>query len=103
MTASHFRILSEIIAGHVSGSPPPPLSAKERTGILPIDILKKNHKAIKLGLYGRSIAAFPLVKPIPDQEGREQASSSLHRSVTPCSLSCKRPLRARPRRAPSSA
>ena len=35
-----FRILSENIAGHVSGSPPPPLSAKERTGILPIDILK---------------------------------------------------------------
>ncbi|GAA5965036.1 hypothetical protein JCM8115_005689 [Rhodotorula mucilaginosa] len=57
LTSGSLSILSEIIAGHVSGSPPPPLSAKERTGILPIDILKKNHKAIKLGLYGFFVSA----------------------------------------------
>ncbi|CEQ38736.1 SPOSA6832_00206 [Sporobolomyces salmonicolor] len=49
--------LSEIVAGHLAGSPPPPLSAKERTGILPLDVLKRNHKAIKLGLYGFFISA----------------------------------------------
>lgn len=47
-------VLSEIIAGHVAGSPPPPLSAKERTGFFPLDLLKQNHKAIKLGIYGAS-------------------------------------------------
>ncbi|POY71273.1 hypothetical protein BMF94_5585 [Rhodotorula taiwanensis] len=57
LTSGSLSILSEIIAGHVSGSTPPPLSAKERTGILPIDILKKNHKALKLGLYGFFVSA----------------------------------------------
>ncbi|GAA5898636.1 hypothetical protein JCM6882_000885 [Rhodosporidiobolus microsporus] len=56
-TSGSLSILSEIIAGHVSGSPPPPLSAKERTGIPPLDILKRNHKAIKLGLYGFFVSA----------------------------------------------
>lgn len=50
-------ILSEIIAGHVAGSPPPPLSAKERTGFYPLDVLKQNHKALKLGLYGFFVSA----------------------------------------------
>ncbi|GAA5827082.1 hypothetical protein JCM11251_002235 [Rhodosporidiobolus azoricus] len=56
-TSGALSILSEVIAGHVAGSPPPPLSAKERTGILPLDVLKRNHKAIKLGLYGFFISA----------------------------------------------
>ncbi|GAA5859575.1 hypothetical protein JCM8547_006148 [Rhodosporidiobolus lusitaniae] len=51
-TSGSLSILSEIIAGHVSGSPPPPLSAKERTGFYLLDVLKQNHKALKLGLYG---------------------------------------------------
>ncbi|BGP21449.1 hypothetical protein Rt10032_c01g0158 [Rhodotorula toruloides] len=57
LTSGSLSILSEIIAGHVAGSPPPPLPAKERTGILPLDILKQNHKAIKLGLYGFFVSA----------------------------------------------
>ncbi|GAA5969297.1 hypothetical protein JCM11641_007542 [Rhodosporidiobolus odoratus] len=51
-TSGSLSVLSEIIAGHVAGSPPPPLSAKEKTGFLPLDLLKQNHKAVKLGLYG---------------------------------------------------
>ncbi|BGO94709.1 hypothetical protein NBRC10512_007343 [Rhodotorula toruloides] len=57
LTSGSLSILSEIIAGHVAGSPPPPLPAKERTGILPLDILKQNHKALKLGLYGFFVSA----------------------------------------------
>ncbi|GAA5878664.1 hypothetical protein JCM5296_001710 [Sporobolomyces johnsonii] len=57
LTSGSLAFLSEIVAGHLAGSPPPPLSAKERTGILPLDVLKRNHKAIKLGLYGFFISA----------------------------------------------
>jgi len=57
LTSGSLSVLSEIIAGHVAGSPPPPLSAKERTGFLPLDVLKQNHKAIKLGLYGFFVSA----------------------------------------------
>ncbi|GAA6006463.1 hypothetical protein JCM10207_004942 [Rhodosporidiobolus poonsookiae] len=56
-TSGSLSILSEVIAGHVAGSPPPPLSAKEKTGFLPLDILKQNHKALKLGLYGFFVSA----------------------------------------------
>ncbi|GAA5838361.1 hypothetical protein JCM9279_003221 [Rhodotorula babjevae] len=57
LTSGSLSVLSEIIAGHVAGSPPPPLSAKERTGFLPLDLLKQNHKAIKLGIYGFFVSA----------------------------------------------
>ncbi|BGP44628.1 hypothetical protein JCM10450v2_000442 [Rhodotorula kratochvilovae] len=57
LTSGSLSVLSEIIAGHVAGSPPPPLSARERTGFLPLDILKQNHKAIKLGFYGFFVSA----------------------------------------------
>ncbi|BGP12597.1 hypothetical protein JCM10213_008733 [Rhodosporidiobolus nylandii] len=56
-TSGSLSILSEIIAGHVAGAPPPPLSAKERTGFYPLDVLKQNHKALKLGLYGFFVSA----------------------------------------------
>ncbi|GAA6031884.1 hypothetical protein JCM8097_003318 [Rhodosporidiobolus ruineniae] len=57
LTSGSLSILSEIIAGHVSGSPPPPLSAKERTGFLPLDLIKQNRKALQLGAYGFFVAA----------------------------------------------
>ncbi|GAA5932328.1 hypothetical protein JCM3775_001194 [Rhodotorula graminis] len=57
LTSGSLSVLSEIIAGHVAGSPPPPLSAKERTGFFPLDLLKQNHKAIKLGIYGFFVSA----------------------------------------------
>lgn len=55
--SSHYnRLLSEIIAGHVAGSPPAALTPKERTGIAPVDFLKRNHKALKLAAYGETIS-----------------------------------------------
>lgn len=45
--------LSETIAGHLSGSPPAPLTPKQKTGILPVDIVIKNQKAFKLAFYGK--------------------------------------------------
>jgi len=61
LTAAFARsVLSEIIAGHLAGSPPPPLSAKERTGFFPLDLLKQNHKAIKLGIYGACLPSASL-------------------------------------------
>ncbi|SCV68649.1 BQ2448_770 [Microbotryum intermedium] len=49
--------VSEIIAGHASGALPAPLAKHERTGILPIDLLKQNKKALKLAAYGFFISA----------------------------------------------
>ncbi|GAA5995179.1 hypothetical protein JCM5350_001862 [Sporobolomyces pararoseus] len=57
ITSGTLSLLSEIIAGHVAGSPPAALSPKERTGIPPIDFLKRNHKALKLAAYGFFISA----------------------------------------------
>ncbi|SCZ90712.1 BZ3500_MvSof-1268-A1-R1_Chr1-3g02175 [Microbotryum saponariae] len=51
----HF--VSEIIAGHASGALPAPLAKHERTGVLPIDLLKQNKKALKLAAYGFFISA----------------------------------------------
>jgi len=52
ITSGTLSLLSELAAGHLAGSPPAPLSAKERTGIPPVDFLKRNHKALKLAAYG---------------------------------------------------
>lgn len=49
-------LLSEFLAGHISGSPPAPLTAKQRTGIPPVDFLIRNQKSLKLGAYGQSRA-----------------------------------------------
>jgi len=57
VTSGLLSFISEIIAAQVAGSPPPRLSPKERTGIPPIDLLKQNHKALKLAAYGFFISA----------------------------------------------
>lgn len=50
---SHARsFISETVAGNIAGSPAPRLAKADRTGILPIDLIKQHHKAIKLALYG---------------------------------------------------
>lgn len=46
-------LLSEFLAGHISGSPPAPLTAKQRTGLPPVDFLIRNQKSLKLGAYGQ--------------------------------------------------
>ncbi|ORY90222.1 hypothetical protein BCR35DRAFT_261594 [Leucosporidium creatinivorum] len=56
-TSAVLSFISEIVAGHLAGSPPPPLSAKQRTGIPPLDLLKQNQKALKLAAYGFFISA----------------------------------------------
>ncbi|KAI5481506.1 protein of integral membrane protein, Mpv17/PMP23 family [Pseudohyphozyma bogoriensis] len=56
-TSAILSFISEIAAGELSGQKPPPLSAKERTGILPVDLAKRYHKALKMAGYGFFISA----------------------------------------------
>ncbi|KAL8286826.1 hypothetical protein RQP46_004354 [Phenoliferia psychrophenolica] len=56
-TSAVLSFISEIAAGQLSGTPPPALSAKERTGVPPVDLAKRYHKAIKMALYGFCISA----------------------------------------------
>lgn len=51
------RFISEVVAGHLARSLPTPLTKSERTGILPLDWLKTNKKAVKLALYGFFLSA----------------------------------------------
>lgn len=49
--------ISETLAGVLSGHPPLPLSAKERTGIPPLDLILRYQKSFKLSAYGASSAS----------------------------------------------
>jgi len=57
VTSGVLSLISEVAAGELSGSPPRPLSDKERTGILPIDVVKRYHKALEMSAYGFFISA----------------------------------------------
>ncbi|KAM0793702.1 hypothetical protein ACM66B_001127 [Microbotryomycetes sp. NB124-2] len=56
-TSGSLSLLSELIAGHLSGSPPAPLSPKQKTGFPPADVVLQNKKALMLGAYGFFISA----------------------------------------------
>jgi len=54
ITASVLSFLQEIIAGRIAGAKPAPF---KRTGILPLDMIKSNSRALKMASYGFFISA----------------------------------------------
>ncbi|KAM0756622.1 hypothetical protein T439DRAFT_345300 [Meredithblackwellia eburnea MCA 4105] len=56
-TSGVLSFISEIAAGELSGTSPAPLAAKERTGLPPVDLLRRYHKAVKMAAYGFVISA----------------------------------------------
>ncbi|KAL8286848.1 hypothetical protein RQP46_003854 [Phenoliferia psychrophenolica] len=57
VTTGFLSFFQELIAGQLAGSPPEPLTKAQRTGVPPVDWLKKNHRAVKLSAYGAFVAA----------------------------------------------
>ncbi|KAK4703886.1 hypothetical protein P7C70_g2328, partial [Phenoliferia sp. Uapishka_3] len=57
VTTGVLSFFQELLAGKLAGSPPEELSKAQRTGLPPVDWIKKNHRAVKLAIYGFFVAA----------------------------------------------
>ncbi len=78
------RFISETIAGNIAGAPAPRLAKADRTGILPLDLIKQHHKAIKLALYGKPVFQSNCTGVIVALRGRDHACRLPAPSSRPC-------------------